>query len=174
MITGRDFANRAKSLIGLTYAQCDCIGVVRKALGIRLQGTNWLWRSVNNSKKYRYLTMRKTYPPEGVNIQDGIVLFRVNWNVVPEGYEDRPDAHHVGVLIHTDEKWSVVQSNPNTGVCLSDYHPEQWDAYGEMKNVDYGSTVDDVPNDIQDELDPEDMTDRELLIEIYKMIKGKD
>lgn len=172
-MSGREFAQRAKELIGLSYEQCDCIGVVRKALGLRIQGTNWLWRSVENSTKYRYLTNRKSVPPESDELQDGLVLFRIKWDEIPEGYKDKPNAHHVGVLIYENGLWSVIQSNPKTGVCLSDYHDVQWDGYGEMKYVQYKevqSTFDPVPT--VPEVKP--LSDHEMLLAIYEKIIGRD
>lgn len=177
-ITGREFANRAKSLIGLTYNQCDCIGVIRKSLGIRIQGTNWLWRSIENSNKYRYLTNRKSVPPEGSRLQDGLVLFRIKWDVVPEGYKDKPDAHHVGVLIYENGLWSVIQSNPKTGVCLSDYHDAQWDGYGTMKNVLYNPFLDPVYHGTINADPPlpaephADLNDHEMIKAIYYKLIG--
>ena len=172
-MSGREFAQRAKDLIGLSYEQCDCIGVVRKALGLRIQGTNWLWRSVENSTKYRYLTNRKSVPPEGNRLQDGLVLFRIKWDEIPKGYKDKPNAHHVGVLIYENGLWSVIQSNPKTGVCLSDYHNVQWDGYGTMKYVQY--------NELKPVEKPEhekptvvQLSDHDMLVAIYEKIIWRD
>ena len=57
-----EFVRRALSLVGQSYGECDCIGVVRKAANIKCQGTNWLWRSIFNSPKYRYLFERSVKP----------------------------------------------------------------------------------------------------------------
>lgn len=172
-MSGREFAQRAKELIGLSYEQCDCIGVVRKALGLRIQGTNWLWRSVENSTKYRYLTNRKSVPPDNDKLQDGLVLFRIKWDVIPEGYKDKPDAHHVGVLIYENGLWSVIQSNPKTGVCLSDYHAAQWDGYGMMKYVQY-KEIKPVEKPEQEKPTMRPLSDHDMLVAIYEKIIGRD
>ena len=59
-MTSYEFISNAEMLIGQPYTKVDCIGVIRKSLNIACQGTNWLWRSINNSSKYRYLTERYT------------------------------------------------------------------------------------------------------------------
>lgn len=126
------FLSNVRNLIGFPYAKVDCIGVVAKALNIRCAGTNWLFRSVNNSSKYRYLTeLHKTsesVPPAGA------VLFKVR-DKIPAGYSDKPDAYHCGVL---DVDGYVIHSSPSTGV-RKDYnsHYSQWSYYGLMKQVDY-------------------------------------
>lgn len=64
MIRAADAIAAARALIGTPYSELDCIGlivrVIRTAPGgdpaYRCQGTNWLWRSVSNSAKYRDLT----------------------------------------------------------------------------------------------------------------------
>ena len=167
MISGKEFAEKAYNLIGLSYEQCDCIGVIRKALGLRIQGTNWLWRSIDNAQKYRYLTQRISKSPEWTAIEEGLVVFRIKWDVIPNGYTDKPDAHHIGVLFYRNG-WSVVQSNPKTGVCLSDYQPWHWDGYGKMKYVKYiGQSEDNKPN-------IENLSDHEMLVAIYNKIMGRD
>ena len=172
-MSGREFAQRAKDLIGLSYSQCDCIGVVRKALGLRIQGTNWLWRSVENSTKYRYLTNRKSVPPDENELQDGLVLFRIKWDEIPEGYKDKPNAHHVGVLIYENGLWSVIQSNPKTGVCLSDYHNVQWDGYGTMKYVQY-KEIKPVEKPEHEKPTVVQLSDHDMLVAIYEKIIWRD
>ena len=167
-ISGKEFAKRAYDLIGLTYQQCDCIGVVRKALGLRIQGTNWLWRSTANSPKYRYLVDKWSNPPFRLELEEGLVIFRIKWDQIPEGYKDKPNAYHIGVLIYYDNSWWVIQSNPKTGVCLTDYKPEDWDGYGKMKYVKYiGQSEDNKPN-------IETLSDHEMLVAIYNKIMGRD
>ena len=172
-MSGREFAQRAKDLIGLSYSQCDCIGVVRKALGLRIQGTNWLWRSVENSTKYRYLTNRKSVPPDENELQDGLVLFRIKWDEIPEGYKDKPNAHHVGVLIYENGLLSVIQSNPKTGVCLSDYHNVQWDGYGTMKYVQY-KEIKPVEKPEHEKPTVVQLSDHDMLVAIYEKIIWRD
>lgn len=164
-MTGTEFADAALDLVGTPYRECDCIGVVRKPLRLKIQGTNWLWRSIYNSPKYQYATMRSSKPPEGDELQDGLVVFRIKWDVVPEGYTDKPDAHHVGVIIYTN-RWNVIQSNPKTGVVINDYNPGNWDGYIRMKQVDYKPAAS--PED------PHELTDHEMIVAIYNKIMGRD
>ena len=171
-MSGREFAQKAKDLIGLSYSQCDCIGVVRKALGIRIQGTNWLWRSVNNSAKYKYLYDRHDTAPYDA-VEDGLVVFRIKWDEIPSGYTDKPNAHHVGVVIYENGKWSVIQSNPGTGVCLLDYHDAQWDGYGKMKFVLYEKNRPQVSLPAEENRPEVELTDHEMIKAIYyKIIEG--
>lgn len=132
----KQFLSNVNALISKPYSDIDCIGVITKALNIRCAGTNWLFRSINNSSKYRYLTeLRKTsesVPPAGA------VLFKIR-DKVPDGYTDKPDAYHCGVL---DFDGYVIHSSPNTGV-RKDYnsHYSQWSYYGLLKQVDYESNT---------------------------------
>jgi hypothetical protein len=132
-MTPNDFCARAKSLIGRPYSEIDCIGVVRVAAGIRCQGTNWLWRSYNNAGKYRYLSIRMDRSPTMKEARNGMLVFRIKWEQIPNGYTDKPNCHHVGVI--TDDM--VIQSNPSSGVTISAYNPDQWDGCGWLKQIDY-------------------------------------
>lgn len=164
-MTGTEFADKALDLVGTPYNSCDCIGVVRKPLGLKIQGTNWLWRSINNSSKYQYAVMRSSTPPTESEIQDGLVVFRIKWDAIPDGYSDKPDAHHVGVIIRLN-RWSVIQSNPKTGVVVGDYEPDKWQGYIKMKQVEY------IPPKV-----PEpsyELSDHEMIVAIYNKIMGRD
>lgn len=134
-MTNEVFCDRVQSLIGLPYSECDCIGVVRRAAGIRCQGTNWLWRSYESAGKYRYLAERATTAPAQDSAINGQLVFRIKWDEKPRGYDDRPNCHHVGVIIGND----VIQSNEKTGVCRKKYNPAEWDGCGWLKFIDYPS-----------------------------------
>lgn len=119
-----EFINNVRNLIGKSYDEVDCIGVIRKALGIKYQGTNWLWRSYKNSAKYKYLDSRSI----GVNAttpNTGELMFKIRDNV-PSGYSDKPDCYHVGVIDGT----SVIHSSPSTGVRREPYDPYNWNGSG--------------------------------------------
>ncbi len=163
-MTPEMFWSNAKKLIGTPYSQCDCIGVVRKSLGISCQGTNWLWRSITNSSKYRYLQYRSV---DMAGIEDGAVVFRVRWQSIPSGYGDTPDAHHVGVYY----KGRVIQSNPKPGVYEDDFHPDSWSAWGKMKQVEYVPTV-DPPEESTAPDGPQLLSDHEMIMAIYNAICG--
>lgn len=156
------FTARAQQLIGLSYKECDCIGVVRKAANISCQGTNWLWRSINNSPKYKYLPVRGTgTPPE---LLEGLLVFRIRFGVIPDGYTDTPDCHHVGILTYKDG-WKVIQSNPAPGVYISAYNQSQWDGWGKLKQIEYDAPV---PTP---EPEPELKTDSEYIRDTWRMVK---
>ncbi len=163
------FCENVLALIGQPYSQTDCIGVVRKAAGIRCQGTNWLWRSYNSAGKYKYLTQRMERPPRLNEIKNGLLVFRIKWDQIPKGYSDRPNCHHVGVIIGTD----VVQSNESTGVNRKPYNVNEWDGCGWLKFIDFPISENAIPpeeteisyNDVYTQ--PGELSDHEMIKAIY-------
>lgn len=135
-MTNYEFINNCKKLIGTPYSKCDCIGVIRKAAGISCQGTNWLWRSINNYEVYRYLVKRSI---DMIHIPAGAIVFKCKWGKIPTGYKDMPDCYHVGVVM---EDGRVLHSSPSTGVRIASLASE-WDAWGLLKMVSY----DEINND---------------------------
>lgn len=158
------FAQNALQCVGQSYAMTDCIGVVRRAAGIKCQGTNWLWRSINNSPKYRYLIERSTNQLDQDQLQDGLLVFRIRFDKIPKGYVDPPDCHHVGVVVRNNARWEVVQSNPASGVTASAFQGNQWDGWGKLKMITYAGP------DQEPEQKPE--TEPDKLDEIYRMVKA--
>lgn len=160
-MTVQSFITNARKLIGKSYEECDCIGVVRKSLSISCQGTNWLWRSINNSSKYRYLVERHQ---AGYNqfISPGCVVFKIS-SKVPAGYDDPPDCHHVGV--YTGK--TVIHSSPNIGVREEKFNDGDWQGMGWMKQVDREEQPD---NPSRDPLTREELTDHEMITAIYNAI----
>ena len=129
-----EFVQNARELIGLTYSNCDCIGVVRNAANIRCSGTNWLWRSYTMSAKYKYLKTRCEVHP-GETLVPGTLVFKIAWDETPQGYSDRPNCYHVGII--GSEGDTVIHSSPKTGVREEELRPLEWDGYGTLKQVDY-------------------------------------
>lgn len=168
------FCDRVLKLIGLPYTECDCIGVVRRAAQIRCQGTNWLWRSYNNSGKYKYLTQRMDRPPTMNELTDGLLVFRIKWNEIPRDYNDRPNCHHVGIIIGRD----VVQSQESKGVYKKPYSVNEWDGCGWLKQVDIPKKISNmdeyesqyIPDIGPDEIHPEDLEGENLTM--YMMVKA--
>lgn len=160
----------------MTYSECVCDAVIRRALNINFKGTNWLFRSINNSSKYRYLTERHacgdgTMPPPGA------VVFKIDESKTPKGYETGPDAYHCGVI---DVDGYVIHSSPKTGV-RKDMSSRwtDWDYWGLMKQVEYNNenvsvgSIDGRNSDVDaDEVSDycETLTDRELLEAIYRAV----
>lgn len=159
-MTAKEFCENAEALIGRSYSDVDCIGVVRLAAKIRCQGTNWLWRSYNNSGKYQYLTLRGAHAPSINELTDGLLVFRIKYNSIPDGYSDKPNCHHVGII----KGKSVIQSQENIGVYKKIYYPTEWNGYGWLKQIE----PDDVPDVPEDDFSmaPE-LTDHEMITAIY-------
>lgn len=128
-----EFIEGVRALIGTPYSQCDCKDVIAKPLGIRFSGTNWLWRSINNSSKYQYLVERLQSPMILEDMKPGDILFKIR-DGIPKGYNDSPDAYHVAVYIGEGK---IVHSSPSTGVRESDYIYSAWRGWGRMKQVKY-------------------------------------
>ena len=156
-----DFVSRVLALCGLSYAECDCKDVICQALDIRMSGTNWLWRSINNSSKYRYLSARAWSPILQGDLKPGDVLFKMR-AAIPDGYTDAPDAYHVGVYVGNG---MVVHSSPNTGVRSAEYIYGAWQGWGQLKQVEYQPEPATAP--ASDEL-----TDHEMISAIYNFLIG--
>ena len=174
-MTASKFLDNVRALCGLyNYDECDCMTVIRKALNISFSGTNWLFRSVNNASKYRYLSERHkmgdgTPPP-------GAILFKTR-DAIPPGYSDKPDAYHCGVL---DNDGYVIHSSPSTGP-RKDYNSraDDWQYWGLMKQVDYedisfsgesGNGGNSSVNNLDIPTQSDQMTDRQLLEAIYNAV----
>lgn len=150
-----EFIGGVQALIGTPYSQCDCKDVIARPLGIRFAGTNWLWRSINNSSKYQYLVERLQSPMLSENMKPGDILFKIRGGI-PEGYNDTPDAYHVAVYIGAGK---IIHSSPSTGVRGDDYIYRAWQGWGRMKQVEY---LEKAPET--------DMTDHEMIKAIYHKI----
>lgn len=154
-----EFVESVKALIGTPYSQCDCKDVIAKPLGIRFAGTNWLWRSINNSSKYRYLSERVKSPLPSDDLKPGDILFKIR-DKVPDRYVDQPDAYHVSVYIGGGK---IIHSSPSTGVREDDYIYGAWQGWGQMKQVEYERA----PAIIQPD---KGLSDHEMIRAIYEKI----
>lgn len=156
MLTNKQFCENALTLLGQPYSVIDCIGVVRRAAGIACQGTNWLWRSYKNAAKYKYLKDRKLGQVDSESYIDGLLVFKIKENQIPDGYDDKPNCYHVAVLY----EGNVIQSNPSTGVYMSPFRPEEWQGYGKLKQVEYTEKTES----------KQQLTDHEMLVKIYNKL----
>ena len=67
MIEAEDAISTARTLLETPYSKMDCIALIRAVIrrsagGVkdyRCEGTNWLWRSIDGSGKYRHLIWRQ-------------------------------------------------------------------------------------------------------------------
>ena len=165
----KQFCQNVLALIGQPYSLTDCIGVVRKAAGIRCQGTNWLWRSYLSRGKYQYLTQRWEHPPRLGEFKNGLLVFRIKWDQIPKGYGDRPNCYHVGVIVDGD----VIQSNESTGVNRKPYNISEWDGCGWLKFIDFPTAPEKIAedengisyNDVYTQ--PAELSDHEMIKAIY-------
>ena len=170
-MTNIEFLSAVKLLIGAKYEKVDCIGVISKSLSVKMAGTNWLFRSINNSNKYKYLIERHACG-DGTTPPPGAVVFMTDETKVPKGYKTGPDAYHCGVV---DNDGYVIHSSPKTGV-RKDMSSRwtKWDYWGLMKQVDYAAGVSAGDNDENDSSDAHDycetLTDRDLLEAIYRAV----
>lgn len=155
-----EFVEGVKALIGTPYEKCDCKDVIAKPLGIRFAGTNWLWRSIKNSGKYRYLSKRVKSSPFSGELKPGDILFRIR-DKVPGGYDDKPDAYHVSVYIGDGK---IVHSSPSTGVREDEYIYGAWQGWGSMKQVEYPGKAPET------DMNNYDMNDHEMIKAIYNKI----
>ena len=116
MIKPQDAVAAARALLGTPYSEMDCIRlivmIIRRCPGgeaqYRCEGTNWLWRSMDNSSRYRHLTWRQ----EGVSgAQAGMLAFKRSGG----------DVHHVGLVtgegtvIHSSSAYGRVVETPLDG-----------------------------------------------------------
>ena len=155
-----EFVEGVKALIGTPYAKCDCKDVIAKPLGIRFSGTNWLWRSINNSSKYKYLVERLQTSMFSEDMKPGDILFKIRGGI-PDSYNDSPDAYHVGVYMGAGK---VVHSSPSTGVRESDYICSAWQGWGRMKQVEYAE------ESTEEESTEMELSDHEMIKAIYNKI----
>lgn len=150
-----EFIEGVQALIGTPYSQCDCKDVIARPLGIRFAGTNWLWRSINNSSKYKYLVERLQSPMLSEDMKAGDILFKIRGGI-PEGYNDSPDAYHVAVYIGAGK---IVHSSPSTGVREDDYIYSAWQGWGRMKQIEYTEEATEM-----------ELSDHEMIKAIYHKI----
>lgn len=107
MIKAKDAIRVARKLLGTTYAELDCINLIKKVIrtapggvkGYTTAGTNSLWRSYDAAPKYRDLTWRQT----GLaGAQAGMIAFKA----------DGEDFHHAGIVT---DAGTVIHSSSTQG-----------------------------------------------------------
>ena len=133
MIRNEDAIAAARALIGTPYSELDCIGlivrVIRTSPGgdptYRCQGTNWLWRSIDNSAKYRDLTWRQ----EGIQgARAGMLPFKRNGG----------DVHHVGIVT---ERGTVIHSSSVYGKVVETPLDESWQLLAVHRYIEAAGTA---------------------------------
>ena len=108
----------ARSMLGKPYSEIDCIRlivmIIRKSPGgdtsYRCEGTNWLWRSAENAKKYRHIEWRQ----DGIeNARGGMLAFK----------QEGDDIHHVGFVTN---EGTVIHSSSIYGMVVETLLDGSW------------------------------------------------
>lgn len=127
MIKADDAIRTARSMIGTPYGEMDCIALIRAvirrsaggAADYRCEGTNWLWRSIGNSGKYRHLIWRQ----EGMEgARGGMLAFKRSGD----------DVHHVGLVT---DKGTVIHSSSAAGRVVETKLDGSWDLLGRHRHI---------------------------------------
>ena len=133
MIKANNAIRTARTLIGTAYSEMDCIRliviVIRRTAGgvtdYRCEGTNWLWRSIDNSGKYRHLTWRQ----ESLSgARPGMLAFK----------REGDNIHHVGLVT---EKGTVIHSSSVYGQVVETELDNSWDLLAQHRYIEPGEMV---------------------------------
>ena len=127
MIAAQEAVRTARSLMGTPYSEMDCIALIRTVIkrsagGVpdyRCEGTNWLWKSVNNSAKYRHLVWRQE-SLDGARC--GMLAFKRRGD----------DIHHVGLVTGDG---SVIHSSSSAGCVVETALNGEWACLGEHQEI---------------------------------------
>lgn len=127
MIRTEDAIACARGFLGTPYAEMDCIRlivmVIRRSAGgdpaCRCEGTNWLWRSLMRSRKYRHIVWRQ----EGTQgARAGMLAFKRRGE----------DVHHVGLV--TDED-TVIHSSSVQGKVVETPLDGSWHLLAQHRDI---------------------------------------
>lgn len=131
----------ARSMLGTPYSEIDCIRlivmIIRRTPGgdpsYRCEGTNWLWRSAENAKKYRHLE----WTQDGIeNARGGMLAFK----------RDGDDIHHVGFVTH---EGTVIHSSSGKGMVVETPLDGTWHLLAGHRDL----MIDDKPMTVDMETD---------------------
>ena len=126
MIEAKDAIAAARALLGTPYNEMDCIALIRAVIkkspgGVsdyRCEGTNWLWRSIANSGKYRHLTWRQ----EGLDgAKAGMLAFK----------KKGEDVHHVGLVTQSG---TVIHASSAAGCVVETALDCTWQLLGRHRH----------------------------------------
>lgn len=127
MIKAKDAIAAARSLIGTPYSEMDCMALIRAVIkkspgGVsdyRCAGTNWLWKSISNSGKYRHLTWRQ----ESLDgAKAGMLAFKKKGD----------DVHHVGLVT---QKRTVIHSSSAAGCVVETVLDGTWQLLARHRDI---------------------------------------
>ena len=118
MIKAEDAIRTARTFIGTPYSEMDCIALIRAVIkrtaggmkDYRCEGTNWLWRSIDGSGKYRHVIWQK----EGIDgARGGMLAFKRRGE----------DIHHVGLVT---QEGTVIHSSSAEGCVVETTLDGSW------------------------------------------------
>ena len=133
MIKARDAIRSAQARIGTPYGTMDCIALIRDIIkrsagGVpdyRCEGTNWLWKSIGNSGKYKHLIWRQE-SIEGA--RGGMLAFKRSGDNI----------HHVGLVT---DKGTVIHSSSVSGQVVETPLDSSWHCLGQHRYIEVLETV---------------------------------
>ena len=133
MIKASNAIRTARLLLNTPYSEMDCIRlivmIIRRTAGgdteYRCEGTNWLWRSIDNSSKYRHLTWRQE---STTGARAGMLAFK----------RDGDDVHHVGIVT---EKGTVIHSSSVYGRVVETPLDGSWHLLAQHKLIEPAEAV---------------------------------
>ena len=142
MVKAKDAIATARALMGTPYKEMDCIALIRAVIkkspggekNYRCEGTNWLWRSIGNSGKYKHLTWR----------QDGTGGARAGMLAFKRSGEN---VHHVGLVT---ECGTVIHSSSAAGFVVETVLDDTWHLLGIHRYIEAAVVLTEpaVPEDV--------------------------
>lgn len=119
----------------------DCSGLFAwafKQLGGKIyHGSNTIWRSYLSSKGNLLSDGKRS---DGKPLLPGMAVFQMT---LDSSQDDGENQSHIGLYIGGGQ---VIEAYGTArGVILTDLVSRKWEQWGELKNVDYTGTIDDVP-----------------------------
>ena len=147
MIKASDAIRTARILPGTPYSEMDCIALIRAVIkrsaggdkNYRCEGTNWLWRSISNSGKYKHLTERW----ETIDgAKPGMLAFKRSGD----------DVHHVGLVT---EAGTVIHSSSVSGCVVETALDSSWHCLGRHRNIEVDEKeYIELPDGLPESLEP--------------------
>lgn len=171
MTNGKRAAAWARAQIGTPYAQMDCIGLIvqaiRKAegasgesLAYRCGGTNELWRSLNASGKYRYITRRVTIESAKALglLKPGALVVIWEAGHSDKYDDDEGDCSHIGMVVG-DEDCEVVHSSKSRGCVAASTLENGWTHVLTHRLIDLELADETDGSDAEDGADEQDIAE---------------
>ncbi len=128
MIKAEDAIRTARTFIGTPYSEMDCIALIRAVIkrtaggmkDYRCEGTNWLWRSIDGSGKYRHVIWQK----EDIDgARGGMLAFKRRGE----------DIHHVGLVT---QEGTVIHSSSAEGCVVETPLDGSWACLGQHRYIE--------------------------------------